>query len=78
MPTNHDVVHLHLFILVLSPFFLNSQTYLEQIQTPIQRTLTTQVAVVQNIAQISMDENLFWQNVQRLRLDDETIAASYP
>ena len=78
MPTNHDVVHLHLFILVFSPFFLNSQTYLEQVQTPIYRTLTTQVAVVQNIPQISMDENLFWQNVQRLRLDDETIAASYP
>jgi hypothetical protein len=78
MPTNHDVVHLHLFILAFSPFFLNSQPYLEQVQTPIYRTLTTQVAVVQNIPQISMDENLFWQNIQRLCLNYETIAASYP
>jgi hypothetical protein len=78
MPTNHNVFHLSLFNLAFSSFFLDSPTYLEQVQTPVQRTLATQVAVVQNIPQVPMHENLFWQNVQGLCLNYETIAASYP
>lgn len=79
VPTHYNMFHLALSpsaYILLDLFLL--QAYLQQIQTPVQCTLTAQISIMKKIPQISVDKDFFGQYIQRLRFNDETITASHP